>query len=252
MSPNWLALEKVKNMEKDDQKSFPIGKAYDFAKDNGLGDQGKKIQDLEFDGVPQKRERIIRKGYLIRLFGDHGIYSGFITKYWPYGATTDGKRRREYCVKLADEYRDSDQSDNESDGEGILESAEFAIEAHLRDFLAKGNNLSQIEPGLHLYKFDDKAGVEYVINNGRIDILAVDLSGGLVVIELKLRQGRNKALGQLLYYMGWIDHNIGTKTAPCRGLIVANDIPEELKIAVSQVPRVTLARYKMNFSIEHV
>jgi site-specific DNA-cytosine methylase len=87
MSPNWLALEKVKNMEKDDQKSFPIGKAYDFAKDNGLGDQGKKIQDLEFDGVPQKRERIIRKGYLIRLFGDHGIYSGFITKYWPYGAT---------------------------------------------------------------------------------------------------------------------------------------------------------------------
>jgi hypothetical protein len=52
--------------------------------------------------------------------------------------------------------------------------------------------------------------------------------------------------------MGWIDRNLGTKTAPCRGLIIANDIPEELKIAVSQVPHVTLARYKMNFAIEHV
>jgi len=79
VSPQRLALEKVKNMEKDDQKSFPIGKAYDFAKENGLGDQGKNIQDLEFDGVPQKRERLIRKGYLIRIFEDHGFYSQFIT-----------------------------------------------------------------------------------------------------------------------------------------------------------------------------
>ena len=91
-----------------------------------------------------------------------------------------------------------------------------------------------------------------MIDKGRIDILAVDLSGGFVVIELKLREGRTKALGQLLYYMGWIDRNLGTKTAPCRGLIIGNDIPEELKIAVSQVPHVTLACYKMNFAIEHV
>ena len=57
MSPHWLALEKVKNMEKDDQKAFPIGKAYDFAKDNGLGDEGKKIEDLEFDRVSKRTKK---------------------------------------------------------------------------------------------------------------------------------------------------------------------------------------------------
>jgi RecB family endonuclease NucS len=70
------------------------------------------------------------------------------------------------------------------------------------------------------------------------------------VVELKLSRGRNKALGQLLYYMGWVDKNLGN--SPCRGIIVANEITEDLITAVSRAPGVTLYRYRMNFTVEEV
>jgi len=80
--------------------------------------------------------------------------------------------------------------------------------------------------------------------------LAVDRNGKYGVIELKLSQGRNKALGQLLYYMGWVDRHLGN--GPCRGYIIASDITEELTIAVLRVPGVSLAKYRMSFGIEPV
>jgi endonuclease len=55
-------------------------------------------------------------------------------------------------------------------------------------------------------------------------------------------------LGQLLYYMGWIDRHLGQ--GPCRGIVIASEISEELAIAVSRAPGVALYRYKMNFSLE--
>ena len=31
------------------------------------------------------------------------------------------------------------------------------------------------------------------------------------MIDSELSQGRNKALGQLLYYMGWVDKHLGRR-----------------------------------------
>jgi RecB family endonuclease NucS len=90
------------------------------------------------------------------------------------------------------------------------QALEFAFEAHLRDFLAK--NLDRIETGLRLYASPEHTGVEFPVDGGRIDLLAVDRNGKFVVIELKLSQGRNKTLGQLLYYMGWVDQHLGRGT----------------------------------------
>ncbi len=52
--------------------------------------------------------------------------------------------------------------------------------------------------------------------------------------------------------MGWVDANIGSQVKPCRGIIIMNEITNELKLAVSQIPQVKVARYKMSFSIENV
>jgi RecB family endonuclease NucS len=81
----------------------------------------------------------------------------------------------------------------EDAGQGV----EFALEAHLRDFLAK--NLDRIEPGLRLYDSPERDGIEFPVDGGRIDLLAMDQNGKFVVVQLKLSQGRNKTLGQLLY-----------------------------------------------------
>ena len=71
-----------------------------------------------------------------------------------------------------------------------------------------------------------------------------------MVIELKVGRGRNKTVGQLLYYMGWVDKNLGK--VPCRGMIVAKEIPNDLLLAVQRVTGVSLARYKLAVSVELV
>ncbi len=122
----------------------------------------------------------------------------------------------------------------------------FAAESDLRDFLAK--NPASIEPGLSLYQKEGRSGVEYPIENGYIDILAVDRDKRFVVIELKVGRGRNKTVGQLLYYMGWVDNHLGN--GPCRGMIIARDISDDLKLAVRRVPGVSVARYHLTVSVE--
>lgn len=124
----------------------------------------------------------------------------------------------------------------------------FALEADLRDFLAA--NLQVIEPGLKLYRDGEQDGVEFSVDRGRIDILAIDRNGTPVVIELKLAKGRNRAIGQLLYYMGWIDQNLGKGQS--RGIIVARDIPDDLLIATNRVSGVSLYRYRVSMSVERV
>jgi len=107
-----------------------------------------------------------------------------------------------------------------------------------------------LEPGLQLYSSEGRRGIEFGIDHGFIDILAVDSTRKYVVIELKLSHGRNRALGQLLYYMGWVDKHLGSE--PCRGIIVAEDISEDLITAARRVPGISLFRYKIAMSVEPV
>ncbi len=123
------------------------------------------------------------------------------------------------------------------------------MEAHLRDFLAK--RPETLEPGLHLYQAGEKNGVEFTVDHGRIDLLALDREGRYVVVELKVNRGRNKALGQLLYYMGWVDQHLG-KGRQCRGIIVASEISEDLMLAVRRTSGVSLLRYTLSVSVEPI
>jgi len=97
---------------------------------------------------------------------------------------------------------------------------------------------------------DAQKGVEFPVDGGRIDILAVDKAGRFVVFELKLARGRNKALGQILYYMGWVDKHLGKGES--RGIIVAKEISDDLILAVQRVQGVSLYRYKLSVSVEKV
>jgi RecB family endonuclease NucS len=114
-------------------------------------------------------------------------------------------------------------------------------------------NPEKIEKTLRLYATPGNEGVEYPVDHGWIDILTTDAQGGFVVVELKLSRGRQKALGQLLYYMGWVDQHLGTPSNPrCRGIIIAKKITDALVVAVTKVPGVKLYQYKMSFSTELV
>ena len=222
-------------------KSLPLREAYKFGFERGLESEIQKIRTLN---VPKSG---YRRGYILQLFRDNNCLDEFIQHCWPNGLAQEGERRLKIYEKFYIEHSEEEISDSNDQADDETEQS-FAFEAQLRDYLA--HNLSIIEPGLRLYENDGINGIEFSVEGGRIDILAVDQDSKLVVIELKLSKGRNKALGQLLYYMGWADKNHSSR--PCRGIIVAENISEELKTAVLRVPGVSLYEYKVSMTVEKV
>ncbi|MEZ5695354.1 MAG: endonuclease NucS [Sphingomonadaceae bacterium] len=140
-----------------------------------------------------------------------------------------------------------DHDDDAGGEEGVaISSGEFAQERDLQAYLAK--NLHAIEPGLSLYEEDGLTGIEFDVGGRRIDILAVDKDGALVVIELKVSKGYDRVIGQLLRYMGWVRQNMDSKK-PVRGVIIASKITDDLLLATSAIPDVQLVEYEISFSL---
>lgn len=126
----------------------------------------------------------------------------------------------------------------------------FAFEKDLQNYLVK--NLESIEPGLKLYNQDGITGVEFPVGGRRIDILAVDNQGDLVVIELKVSKGHDRVIGQILRYMGWIKVNLAEDEQKVRGIIIAKDISNDLRLACSITQDITLKEYSISFSLDKV
>lgn len=127
------------------------------------------------------------------------------------------------------------------------ESYLFAFEEHLQDFLI--SNLSTIKKH-KLQLFDDgvRRGKEYPTAVGPIDILTIDENGDFFVFETKLSRGMDKALGQLLRYMGWVKVELA-KGKNVHGIIVAHKMDEKIKYAVEMTPNISLCEYEMKFDI---
>jgi hypothetical protein len=143
----------------------------------------------------------------------------------------------------ADELTDDIIADQEEKG-----ISEFAFERDLRNYLAK--NLFSLEKGLELYQDEGFTGIEFPAGGRFIDILAVNKED-FVVIELKVSRGHDRVIGQLLRYMGWIKANLATGKK-VRGMIVASDITEDLKLAASLIPDVKLVEYEISFKIKSI
>jgi len=138
---------------------------------------------------------------------------------------------------------DDDVSDEESS-----ESAEFGFEKDLQNFLVK--NLDLIEPGLKLYENEGITGIEYPVGNRFVDILATDSNNDLAVIELKVSKGYDRVIGQILRYMAWIEKNLGDESQKVRGMIIARQISEDLKLACSKITDVELMEYELSVKIK--
>ena len=237
----------------DDQmkETLSLRLAYDFASLHGLERQANEIRNMVIEWDASYTSSL-RRGYIVALFENHGLLEQFKDEFWPFGKTEGGAAKQRRYLRIKAQYeaflggRGADPTGGEETSP--TEHHEFALEAHLRDFLAR--NLDRIEPGLRIYESPDHSGIEYPVEGGRIDLLAVDRNGKYAVIELKLSRGRNKTLGQLLYYMGWVDKHLGN--APCRGWIIVSEITDDLSIAVSRANGITLAKYRMSFAIEAV
>lgn len=147
-------------------------------------------------------------------------------------------------TSLSDQDYSAENADDEADELG---DSTFALEGHLRDYLAK--NLNCLEKGLELWSISPPS-VEFSISGRRIDILAKDKDGCPVIIELKLNKGYDRVIGQALLYQVLVSEYL--RSQKVRIMLVANTVSEELKKACSRQSHVTLFEYSISMQVQIV
>jgi endonuclease len=130
--------------------------------------------------------------------------------------------------------------DDESDLEELVETT-ISLERDIEDHLV--NNLSAVEEGLKLI------GRQVQNDAGRIDIFTKDSSDNPVVIEIKVGEAKDSAIGQIARYLGWYAK---TGDRPVRGFLVAGGFPESIQYAAEAIPNLTLLSYKISFSFNEI
>lgn len=159
-----------------------------------------------------------------------------------YDIETDGK------IDINSGIAQNDSSDEGISSEEEIFEFAFSFEKDLQEYLSR--ELQKLEPGLTLFTEEGLTGREISIDSGRIDILAKDAKNGLVIIELKVNQAPHSSLTQILSYMATIKKQFEGKNV--RAIIIAEKFDKRLKLAVTQVPNVTLMQYKVKFDFEKV
>ncbi len=157
----------------------------------------------------------------------------------------DVAREEALVEEVADE-------DVDGGGEALPGSSQFLLEKDLQNYLAR--NLQVIEPGLRLYVDESEAitGIEVEAGGRRIDILAIDQSNCLVVLELKVSKGYDRVVGQLLRYVNWVRKELADPGQKVRGIILCRTMTEDLRLACAGVPNIELFEYQLSVTVKQV
>lgn len=131
-------------------------------------------------------------------------------------------------------------SDETSDISELAETS-VSLERDIEDHLV--HRLESLESGLKL------VGRQVSTDVGRIDILAEDAQGGRVVIEVKVGDAKDSAVGQIARYLGWYTR---TDKTPPRGMLIAGSFPEEVRYAAVAIPNLRLVAYQVSFAFQDV
>ncbi|TWO71441.1 DUF1016 family protein [Caenimonas sedimenti] len=136
------------------------------------------------------------------------------------------------------------------DAEARPGSSQFLWEKDLQQYLSR--NLEILEPGLRLYEEDNLKGIEFDAGGRFIDLLAVDKTGALVVIELKVSKGYDRVVGQLLRYVNYVRRELAAPGQRVRGIIICRNMTEDLRLACASIPDVELYEYQLSVTVQRV
>lgn len=146
-----------------------------------------------------------------------------------------------FCIYSEESHGENEWVPVEGDDETaeIVELVEttVSLERDIENHLIK--NLDSLEPGL---KYVSR---QYCVDVGRVDILAEDKNGVMVIIEIKIGEAKDSAIGQIARYLGWFAQNGAIQP---RGMLVAGDFSDGVRYGANAVKNLTLHSYKVNFS----
>ena len=118
--------------------------------------------------------------------------------------------------------------------------ASISLERDIEDQLV--HQLDALEEGLTF------VGRQVTCDVGRVDIAGRGADGVTVVVELKVGEAKDSAIGQIARYMGWHQQHQGAGTV--RGILVASDFPEGVQYAARAMPNLALRRYHIQLAFE--
>lgn len=230
-----------------------------------------KLASDSFELTPEDKQKL---GHGIPFYTtDHGVYLEDINK-WDQGRNVKDlapylefiKNPDQWGVYLQGGVRQISEEDfkiitsgtppgsphpaNELQDIEIKAQAQFALEAHLEEFMFKNWANIPWESSLELYQDNEQNGRQFPAGTWSIDFLAIDKKdNALVVIELKRNQTSDATIGQLLRYMGWVQENIAQANQAVRGIVVAKEIDDSLRYAAKNLLNVSLKTYEVRFDL---
>lgn len=164
----------------------------------------------------------------------------------PFDTYPNNKRTalRKYCKFIIDKGAPPEALEIQDEAEPSEKAGlAFRIEKEMQANVRK--QLANIEAGL--VAVDN--GIEYSTEVGRVDILAKDAKGDLVVIELKAGACPSGAMEQVLGYAQAIADEKGTKT---RSLLIASEFSDRMRAAAKRVPDLKLMTYEFSLNFKAV
>lgn len=141
--------------------------------------------------------------------------------------------------------------------EAAVETGEFVAERHLQKFLVRNWESTPLADEWEIYSDadDPEAGVEFPTDVGPADLLLKHTTDHrLCVVELKKSRSSDRAVGQLLRYMGWVREHLDqldgdNQGMTVEGLLIVSEETDKLRYALSAVPDVNLQLYQVNFEL---
>lgn len=132
----------------------------------------------------------------------------------------------------------------------IVSASQFALEAHLEEFIDKNWKYINFGVDLSKYEVEEQSGRQFPAGAWSIDFLCVDKANGdFVIIELKRGKSSDSAVGQVLRYMGWVGENLAKPGQKVRGIIISQEVDDALKYAVKELANVSVLTYKVDFKL---
>jgi len=132
----------------------------------------------------------------------------------------------------------------------IVSESQFALEAHLEEFIDKNWKHISFGASLIRYESDDQSGRQFPAGPWSVDFLCTDkTTGDFVVIELKRGKSSDSTIGQVLRYMGWVEENLAKPGQATRGIIIAQEVDDALRYAVRSLKNVSVLTYRVDFKL---
>lgn len=183
------------------------------------------------EGTTQVFKRaLLRIGWIERS----GIDTVFVIKPDNNGSVV-------YANNLVD-ILDTEVEENEDETE-LAQELTFGLEKDMQRALRR--NIQTLEQGLTIID----GGNERHTEAGFIDITARDDEGKSVVIELKAPIAKPEVIAQTLAYMQSLQNE---DQCEVRGIIVASDFVDRVKLAARQIPNLKLVKYSFQFNFNEV